>query len=54
MATATKTMTVRVSMTSRRRGSRKQVIAPEGHPSWATPCARIDSTMIKALARAFL
>ncbi len=46
-------VTVRVPMTFRKRGGRKQVIAPDGHPSWAPPRTRIDNTMIKALARAF-
>ena len=40
-------------MTFRKRGGRKQVIAPDGQPSWAPPRARIDNTMVKALARAF-
>lgn len=31
----------------------KQVIAPDDHPSWAPPRARIDNTIVKALARAF-
>ena len=53
MAAAPETMTVRVPTTFRKRGGRKQVIAPDGHPSWAPPRARIDNTMIKALARAF-
>jgi hypothetical protein len=46
-------VTVCVPMTFRKRGGRKQVIAPDGQPSWAPPRARIDNTMIKALARAF-
>jgi hypothetical protein len=46
-------VTVHVPMIFRRRGGRKQVIAPDGHPSWAPPRARIDNTMVKALARAF-
>ena len=46
-------VTVRVPMTFRKHGGRKQVIAPDGHPSWAPPRARIDSTLVKALARAF-
>ncbi len=46
-------VTVRVPMTFRKRGGRKQVIASDGHPSWAPPRASIDNTMIKALARAF-
>jgi hypothetical protein len=46
-------VTVRVPMTFRKRGGRKRVIAPDGQPSWAPPRARIDNTMVKALARAF-
>ena len=46
-------VTVRVPMTFRKRGGRKQVIAPDGQPSWAPPRARIDNTMVKALARTF-
>ena len=53
MSATTGTVTVRVPMAFRRRGGRKQVIAPGGHPSWAPPRARIDNTMVKALARAF-
>jgi hypothetical protein len=50
---AAATMTVRVPMTFRKRGGRKLVIAPDGRPLSAPPRARIDNTMIKALARAF-
>ena len=46
-------VTVRVPMTFRKHGGRKQVIAPDGQQSWAPPRARIDNTMVKALARAF-
>jgi hypothetical protein len=46
-------VTLHVPMTFRKRGGRKQVIAPDGQPSWAPPRARIDNTMVKALARAF-
>ena len=53
MAAASETITVRVSMTFRKRGCRKQVIAPDGHPSWTPPRARVDSTMSMALARGF-
>ena len=46
-------VTVRVAMTFRKRGGRKLVLAPDGG-TWAAPSrVRIDSTMIKALARAF-
>ena len=41
------------SETFRKRGGRKQVIAPEGVPSWVPTRARVDNTMVKALARAF-
>ncbi len=50
---AAETITVHVPMTSRKRGGRKQVIAPNGE-TWSAPSrARIDNTMVKALARAF-
>ena len=46
------TMTVTVPLAIRRRGSRKVVMAPEG-ADWAPPRTRVDSTLVKALARAF-
>ena len=46
------TMTVTVPLTIRRRGGRKVLVAPEG-AAWAPPRARVDSTLVKALARAF-
>lgn len=45
-------LTVTVPMTFRKRGGRKLVIAPNGANAWALPRARIDNTMVKALARA--
>ena len=48
-----RTLTVRVPMTFKTRGGRKLVISPDGIPSWAAPRARIDNSMVKALARAF-
>ena len=48
-----RTLTIQVPMTFKTRGGRKLVISPDGVPSWAKPCTRIDSTMVKALARAF-
>ena len=52
-----RTVTVRVPMTFRRRGSRKVVIAPGGQPAspqhWAPRRPRVDSTLVRALARAF-
>ena len=53
MSATTETTIVRVPMTFRQRGGRKQIIAPEGRPWWAPPHARIDNTMVEALARAF-
>jgi hypothetical protein len=46
------TLTVRVPLAVRKRGGRRMVLAPQGmaHPS---PRLRIDSAMIKAVARAF-
>lgn len=45
-------LTVTVPMTFKKRGGRKLVIAPNGADAWALPRARIDNTMVKALARA--
>ena len=47
------TITVRVPMIFRRRGGRKQVIAPDAAAAWMLPRARVDNAMVKALARAF-
>jgi hypothetical protein len=45
------TFTVHAPLAMRKRGGRKLVLAPEGGPAWA-PRARVDSAMVKALARA--
>ena len=47
------TVTVRVPLKIRRHGGRKMIIAPEGATPWAPPRARIDNTMVKAIARDF-
>ena len=47
------TVTIEVPFTIRKRGGRKQVITPDGASAWVSPRARIDSTMIKAIARGF-
>ena len=47
------TVTIEVPFTIRKRGGRKQVITPDGSSAWVSPRARIDSTMIKAIARGF-
>ena len=49
---ATHSITVRVPITIRQRGGRRLVVAPEGQGSWTPSRARVDSTLIKALARA--
>lgn len=45
-------LTVTVPMTFKKRGGRKLVISPTGADAWAPPRARVDSAMVKALARA--
>jgi hypothetical protein len=51
--TAATSITVRVPMTIRRRGGRKQIVSPAGSAPWAPSRPQIDTTMVKALARAF-
>ena len=47
-------LTVHIPLTVRRRGGRKVVIAPDGTEApVVSAAARIDSTLVKALARAF-
>jgi hypothetical protein len=46
-----RTLTVRVPMTFRRRGGRKQVVLP-ADAVWPVPRPHIDGTMVKAIARA--
>ncbi len=54
MTAAPPVLTVHVPLTVRRRGGRKMVIAPDGMEVPAVGvAARIDSTLVKALARAF-
>lgn len=45
-------ITVRVPVTFRKQGGRKQIVAPAGSAPWLRPAARIDSTMVKAVVRA--
>lgn len=45
------TLTVRVPWSLRKRGGRKLVLTPDGVP-FAAPRARVDSTIVKAIARA--
>ncbi len=46
-------LTVHIPLTVRRRGGRKVVIAPDGTEAPVIAATRIDSTLVKALARAF-
>ena len=48
-----RTVTVEIPFTIRKRGGRKQIITPDGASGWVSPRARIDNTMIKAIARGF-
>jgi hypothetical protein len=49
-----RSVTVRVPISIRRRGGRKLVLTPDGTNVTALPLHRhIDSTMVKAIARAF-
>jgi hypothetical protein len=47
-------VTVQLPLAFRRRGGRKQVVAPEGRsgPAYAPRPHRVDGTLVKALARA--
>jgi hypothetical protein len=51
LAKDARTLTVRVPFALRKRGGRKLVVAPEG-ATWGAPRPRVDSAMVKALARA--
>ena len=50
----TQSLTIRVPLAIRQRGGRKLVVTPEGEaiPASAPTRARVDSTLVKALARA--
>ena len=52
MNNSANTVTVHVPFTIRKYGGRKQVITPSGEPATIEE-PRIDSTLVKALARAF-
>lgn len=43
--------TIVIPFTIRKRGGRKLILTPDGAP-WSAPRARIDSTLVKAIARA--
>ncbi|WP_457650370.1 hypothetical protein [Profundibacter sp.] len=52
MRNTANTVTVHIPFTIRKYGGRKQVITPNGEPA-AIEKPRVDSTLVKALARAF-
>jgi hypothetical protein len=54
LSTAPQTVTVRLPLAIRRRGGRKLIVTPEVESACAPapPRARVDSTLVKALARA--
>jgi hypothetical protein len=47
------TLTVDIPLRIRRRGGRKVMLAPDGTSAWAPPRTRVDSAMVKAIARAY-
>src|SRR5262245_10515343 len=47
------TSTVDIPLRIRRRGGRKVMLAPDGTSAWTSPRARVDSTMVEAIARAY-
>jgi hypothetical protein len=47
------TLTISVPLSIRSSSGRKQVVSPAGAPDWAPRQAQVNSTLVKALARAF-
>jgi len=47
-----RTMVVSIPISMRRTGGRKKVITPADAAPWSPPLARVDNTIVKALARA--
>ena len=45
-------LTVRMPLTFRKQGGRKRVVAPDGSKGWTAPRQHVDTTVLKALARA--
>ena len=46
-----RTVTVRIPVTFRQRGGRKQILAPPGDAPWS-PAPRVDTALVKAVVRA--
>ena len=47
-----RTITVRIPISLRHQGGRKQVVTPAGATPWVPARTRIDSTLVKAIVRA--
>src|SRR5262245_56543667 len=47
------TLVVNIPLRIRRRSGRKVMVAPDGTSAWVPPRARVDSAMVKAIARAY-
>jgi len=48
-----RTVTVRIPITLRHQGGRKQVVTPAGATPWIPTSLRVDNTIVKAIVRAF-
>jgi hypothetical protein len=48
-----RTMVVSIPISMRLAGGRKKVLTPAGIAPWSPPPARVDTTVVKALARAY-
>jgi len=48
-----RTITVRIPITLRHQGGRKQIVTPAGAAPWIPAPPRIDNTAVKAIVRAF-
>lgn len=46
-------VTITIPFKVRKRGGRKLILTPDGSPHTAAPRARVDSALLKALARGF-
>src|SRR5271156_1483889 len=47
-----RTIVVSIPISMRRTGGRRTVVVPANAPPWSPPPARVDNTVVKALARA--
>ena len=46
------TISVQIPLRFRQRGGRKFMVAPDGASAWTPPRTRVDSALVKAIARA--